>query len=299
MKLTLFTLIFVLTSCSTLTSLVHRHQEFHISTVNNNVCKRLSGDVVLYAIFVDSKYTNTWSEYDIRSTIDSIELATSWIEEKAKASGVPLRIKVDYHQDSKGVIPINGNLARKTLTQTALAVGGVKNVDRWADKIGKEALRAYGPDTSVITKTKIRPFDRERLIARLRDIHGTDNVALMYFINNYYTNEISLALHTGSHDNPEYAVVSYKTPAVIAHEFLHIFGALDLYITPFDKKKKAVKQKAFAMKEFPNEIMAFAYRGLDSLDISPFTKYLIGWERELDDRYKQMIIGKKVKVASY
>lgn len=106
-------------------------------------------------------------------------------------------------------------------------------------------------------------------------------------------------MHTGSDDSPEYAIVSYKEPTVIAHEFLHLFGALDLYITPYDNSKKAAKKKAFAMKEFPNEIMAFTYRGLDSLNIGKFTEYLIGWDRELDPHYQKMIAGKKVKIAKY
>ena len=286
-------------ACNPLSNLLVKNQEFHIATVNNNVCKRLYGDIVLYAIFVDSRYTNPWSAHDIYSTLDSIKTAVKWIEGQAKSEGVKLNIHVDYHRDNDKIIPIEANLTRKTLSATLLAVNGVKSVDRWADKIGKEAIKILGPDTTTVTRTKIKPKDRERLIARLRDIHKTDNIALIYFINNYYKDELSATLHTASDHDPEYAIVSFKQPAVIAHEFLHIFGALDLYITPFDQKKKVMKQKAFAMKEFPGEVMAFAHRRLDSLEISPFTKYLIGWDNELDEHYKEMILGKKIKIAKY
>jgi len=289
---------FLFTSCSH----VHKpgkKQEFHIATVNNNVCKRLKGKVVIYAIFVDSPYTNTWTTHDIHTTLDSIQVAIDWIHEQAAKTSIPLNIELDYHQDDKRVVPINAKLTRKTLSGTLLSINGVKYVDRWADKVGKQALYIFGPDTSTITRNKVKPKDRERLIARLRDVHGTDNVALMYFINNYYTDEISVALHTASDANPEYCIVSFKKPAIIAHEFLHLFGAWDLYLSPFDNHKKTARQKTLAMKEFPNEIMAFAYRGLDSLEISPITRYLIGWDRQLDDHYKQLIVGKKIRVAKY
>jgi len=65
----------------------------------------------------------------------------------------------------------------------------------------------------------------------------------------------------------------------------------------FDKKMK--KKKEFAMKEFPNEIMAFPYRRITTLNLSSFSKYLIGWDTELDTKYKDMLIGKKIKVAKY
>lgn len=301
MKISLYIIVLfffsMLWSCTAI--YIRKKQEVHIPTVNNNVCKKLTGEVVLYAIFVDSKYTGPWSAYDIRSTLDSVHIATQWIEKQAAKAGIKLNIKVDYYQDDKSVVPIEQSLTRKTLSATILGPGGIKNTDKWADKIGKTALGIYGKDTATITKTKIKPKDRERLIAKLRDFHNTDNVGLVYFINNYYTDEISVALHTGSDYSPEYSIVSFKNPEVIAHEFLHLFGALDLYISPFDGKRKAIKRKSFAMKEFPNEIMAFAHRNIDSLEISPLTNYLIGWSNELDPHYKQMIFGKKLKLAKY
>lgn len=273
---------------------------YSISTVDNNVCKRLTQHVVLYAIFVDSKSTLPWTEYDMASTMDSITKAIRWIEAQAASRDVGLDITLDYHRDEKGVLPIAAAFNRKTLSATVFfPKTGIKSVDRWADKVGKSALQSYPADTAKRTLTKVKPYDRERLIARIRDIHKTDNVALMYFINNYYKNEVSLALHTGSNVNPEYAIVSFKKPAVIAHEFLHLFGAMDLYVTPFDSQRKAKARKNWAMKEFPNEVMAFTYRNLDSLTISPITEYLIGWRKELDQHYVNMLLSRRLKVIKY
>ena len=270
----------------------------HIPSVNNNVCKTLRENVVLYAIFVDTKYTCSWTEYDMESTLDSARKAMNWIEKQAKAEDIKLNIAVDFHKNGKA-IPIASNFSRRTLSGTLFYSNGIRNVDRWADKIAKEALRPYGPDTSITTKTKIKPKDREKLLARLRDIYQTDNVTLIYFINNFYTDEISVALHALQDDSPEYGVVSFKNPGTIAHEFLHLFGAVDLYLSPFDHKKKMKKKKEFAMKEFPNEIMAFPHRRLSTLEVSPFSKYLIGWDTEMESKYKDMLIGKKIRIAKY
>ncbi|MBN2610383.1 MAG: hypothetical protein JXB00_02400 [Bacteroidales bacterium] len=274
---------------------------YRIPTVNNNVCKTLRGHVILYAIFVDSKETKPWTEYDIFSAMDSVNSAINWIEEQALQDSIFLNIDLVCHEN-EGVIPIDNKLARKNLTPTLFgqsSASGIKSVDKWADMIAKTAAKSLGPDTSKITRTKIQPLDRDKLVARLRDIYKTDNVALMYFINNYYTDEVSVALHTAEDYNIEYAVVSFKNTPVIAHEFLHLFGALDLYIAPWDKDRQGRKKKKFAMQEFPNEIMAFPYRKIEKLEISPFTKYLIGWQDKMDDRYKDMILGKKINVESY
>ena len=146
-------------------------------------------------------------------------MATNWIEKQAKKEGIKLNIKIDYHQNKK-TIPLAANFSKRTLSGTLFGSNGIKNVDRWADKIAKYALKSYGPDTSKRTKTKIIPKDRDKLLARLRDIHQTDNVGLVYFINNYYSDEISVVLHSHADYTPEYAIVSYKNPGTIAHEYM-------------------------------------------------------------------------------
>ena len=297
-RIILISIIFFTNSCRVSYIKADKNAIYHIPTVNNNVCKTLKDNVVFYAIFVDSKYTGVWTEYDINSTLDSVRTALKWIEAQAEKEGINLHIKLDYHQNNK-TIPIASNFQRKTLSGTLFYSNGIRNVDKWADKVAKIALKPYGTDTSVTTREKIKPKDRENLLARLRDVYKTDNVALIYFINNFYKDEISIVLHSYGDESPEYAIISYKYAGVIAHEFLHLFGAVDLYLSPFDNKKKMKKKKAFAMKEFPDEIMAFPYRRLSTLNLSPFTKYLIGWDTELDSKYKDMLIGKKIRVAKY
>lgn len=272
--------------------------EIHIPTVDNNVCRKLRGDVVLYAVFVDSKEGSAWTTHDIRSTLDSIRTAADWLEEQAQQRGVALTIRVETHEKA-GVIPVRSELPRGGLPQAIRGMNAVRTIDRWADKAAKSAHAGFPRDTARATLTKITSKDRERLAAHVRDRYSTDNSALLFMINNYYKDETSVAVHTGSQTSIEYAAIAFKRPGVIAHEVLHLFGALDLYKTPFDNKRAERKRKEFAMTAFPEEIMAFPLRRLSTLEISPLTEYLIGWRNELDPKYMKMLTGKKLRFARY
>ena len=277
-------------------------QKTRVSTVRNNVCKALRGRVVLYAVFVDSEGTHPWTEYDIKSTKDSISKAIKWIELQAKKDVIPLNI--EFHNYSKnGKIPVLGKYKHETLTQTLFHYRdlskGIKLVDKWSDQVSRIVGRGLPKSQSDIILTQNRLSDRERLIARLRDIYKTDNVALLFFTNNYFENEMSIVLHSASSSETEYGIVSEKRPSVIAHEFLHLFGAIDLYISPFDRSRWQQRKKNKIMNLLPNEIMAFAHKDIDSLNISDLTNYLIGWDNKLSDDAKKIIASKRQKFLEY
>lgn len=271
-------------------------------TVRNNVCKVLSNKVIFYAVFVDSKGIHPWSDYDLNSTKDSINKAINWLENEAKKNSIGLDIEFKYYSKNDR-LPVRGKFKYETLSSTLFHFRdirkGIKSVDDWSDKISRLVAKGLPRKKSEQAITKNNMTDRERLIAKLRDLYGTDNIALLFFTNNYFENEMSVALHTASDLNTEYAIVSEKRPAVIAHEFLHLFGAEDLYISQFDRGGKSKRKKEKIMKYFPNEIMAFAYRDIDSLGISPLSKYLIGWDNILDENAKGLITRKGQKLLEY
>lgn len=268
---------------------------YSIVGVNNNVCKKLTGKVVLYAIFVDTRQARPWTDYDLSSTLDSIRKSISWIEKKASEQQIPLSIELAYHVN-KGKIPVDQNLFGESLSDM-LFRRGIETTNLWANAVARKVAAAFPPDTSPRIQTKNVISSRERLIARLRDRYKTDNVVLMYFVNNYYRDEVSVAIHSASNTETEYAIVSFKEPAVIAHEFLHVFGATDLYMSHFSRKRKAVKNRVEIMKTYPNEVMAFAHRPLEKLDISPLSHYLIGWKDTLRESDRKLLVGKKIKVV--
>lgn len=291
----------------TLTSLLlsgcfygRRQFEYHAPGENRGVDKRLKEKVILYAVFVDSKIPKPWSAHDINSTKDSIYKAAAWLEAQATLNGIPLDIEVVCHSNKK-IVPITKNLPNGTLSGTLYpnVPVGVMKLRRWADGVSKQAGLGLPKDTSSIIRTPNKIINRERLLARLRDIYKTDNVALIFFINNYYTEEISVAIDSRTNGMPEFAIVSFKDPAVIAHEFLHLFGAIDLYADPLYRKKKQMLSRYEILKDYPDEVMANTYRRIETLQINDVTKYFIGWKKELDEKYKSLLFNKKVKIIKY
>ena len=254
---------------------------------NYNTCKKLQGKVVLYAIFVDTRYTKPFTDYDITSTTDSIQKAIDWIEAKANVEGIPLDIELKIYKNEKQ-ITVSKDLPLKTIYKTAV-FGGIGMLNRWADAVAKKAGSTMElANKPLIPKTR-KPSDRERLVAKIRDEEGAESVALMYFVNNYYMEDLSLACNITLLTNGEleYAIVSFKDPAVIAHEFLHLFGAPDLYKSPFGKRRS--RNVRFVKREFPNEIMLTCDPQLNKLDLCPATKYLVGWSDVIDRKYERLI----------
>ena len=125
------------------------------------------------------------------------------------------------------------------------------------------------------------------MIAFLRDEYQVESVAMLMLVNNYYRSDISLAINTLHNDDVEFSVVSYKYPSEIAHNFLHLYGATDLYKTPFRRSNRNLK---LAAEAFPDDIMSDVYaRPLRQLEMGDYTRYMIGWTEELNRQYEPLM----------
>ncbi|MBU0764890.1 MAG: hypothetical protein KJ607_08655 [Bacteroidetes bacterium] len=261
-----------------------------------NVCKTLNGDVLVYVIFVDTKTTAPWTEFDIETTRDSVAKAVQWLTDQAVKNGVELNIKTDMFVGQE-FTTIKRDLPEGSVRQSFTSpntVKGTENLNKWADYIAKKA----GTDFNITDKDGLpeikNPRNKERLIAWLRDEHKVESVALLLMVNNYFRDDISVQMNTMSCDDVEFAVVSYKYPSGIAHNILHLFGAADLHDSPFRKSDKNIN---FALQEFPNEVMQNPYaKNVSTLEINNFTKYLIGWCDTIDQRYEPLFIEKGIRL---
>lgn len=255
----------------------------------NNVCKSLQHDVLLYFVFVDSRGTSPWTEFDILTTIDSIQVATHWLESEAKAMLIPLHIKTDFYIGDE-FTTIQKNLPQSSVNETISKLKlkeGMKSLSRWGDNISKTVGESlYVKEKDGIPNLK-KPGTKERLIAFLRDEYQVESVALLMLVNNYFKTDISIAINTLQNEDVEFAVVSYKYPSEIAHNFLHLYGAADLHKTHFRRSKRNLK---LAMSEFPDDIMSEVYaRPLNELEIGPYTQYMIGWREDLRKEYEPLM----------
>lgn len=249
----------------------------------NNVCKDLINDVLLYFVFIDTRTTSAWTEFDILTTIDSIQEAAHWLEAKAVKNNIELNIKTDYYiGDVYATVEKNlpGSSIREIIENQKLD-RGLSSINRWGDYIARIIGESvYIKDKDGIPEQK-KPVNKERLIAFLRDEYNVESVALVFMLNNYYRNDISIAVNTYNNDDVEFCIVSYKYPSEIAHTFLNLFGAADLYETPFRKSRKKIR---LAEEYYPLDIMQDPYaKKINDLDIGDFTKYMIGWTDDLPD----------------
>jgi hypothetical protein len=286
LKLSVLTLVLTMVSGFSLQKVDYRTGRF------NNVCKDLKNDVLLYFVFVDTKTTSPWTEFDIRSTIDSMDVAVQWLEKQAEDNNISLNIKTDYYI-GKEFATITRNLPLGTVKESITEPNfktGLEQINKWADNLS----RKVGESLVIAPKDGIPqqqpPKDTERLIAQLRDDFGVESVALLFMVNNYYRVDISIAVNTLTNNDVEFAIVSYKYPAEIAHNILLLYGASDLYKTTLRQSEKKIK---LAQELMPNEIMQDPYaKNIWGLEISDLTKYLIGWTNELDPRYESLLTDK-------
>ena len=259
-----------------------------------NVCKSLTGDALVYCIFVDTKETKPWSDFDIRTTVDSLRVAVQWINEQATKNNINLKIKSDYFIGDK-YATIRKNLPMgnvyKSVTEPNMKTG-IYELNKWANSVAKMA----GMTLNIVTKDGIpdisNPRDKERFVAYLRDEYSVESVALLFMVNNYYKTDISITLNTLNTDDVEFAIVSYKYPSEIAHNFLHLYGAADMYDTPYRKSSKKIE---LLNDLFPDEIMLDPYaKNILKLKISEYTKYLIGWSTSLPAEYEDFLTDKSL-----
>jgi hypothetical protein len=259
-----------------------------------NVCKDLKGEALLYFIFVDSRETAPWTEYDIQSTIDSVRVAINWLHVQARKNDIALNIIADFYI-GKEYSTITKNLPAGSILNSVTEPNMKKGealMNKWADGIAKTAGSSLPVnDKDGIPEIK-NPRNKERLVAYLRDENNVESVALLFMLNNYYKSDISIQMNTMNTDDVEFAVVSYKYPAEIAHNFLHLYGAADMYPTIYRKNEKKIR---FLQNEFPEEIMLDPYgKNIWDLDISEYTKYLIGWTDRIDPGYEPYLTDKIV-----
>lgn len=257
--------------------------------MHNNVCKTLKDNVLVYFIFVDTKETAPWTEFDINTTLDSMAVAIQWIKSQAELRGIPLKISTDYYIGSQ-FTTVQKNLEYGTVLKTATTPNlnkGLDGLNKWADAIAARV----GKEVIIKNKEKIpeikNPRNKERLIAHLRDEWKVESVALLFLVNNYYRSDISVTVNHLDNSDIEFSVVSYKYPSVIAQNILNLFGAADLSKSLYRNNEKKIR---LASEYFPNDIMQDVYgKPADRFEIGAYSEYLIGWREILDPMYSLLL----------
>ena len=208
---------------------------------NTGMSRRMCGEVLVELIFVADKGA-IWMHNEIDDFHDVYQNAVSGIQKQAAAAGVSLSFSsMIGHFSYNGHLDPNDSSALFTLIQTQfLHERGFANFTDYA--------------------------------ASRRRACGTDEMALIFVMERQFR---AFAQHT---EELEYCVLTQDNDAhAIAHELLHLFGAVDLYY-PY-------QIYGLTMKYFPQSVMCTH----EGMEVDPLNQYLIGWKTELPYKAREFM----------
>ena len=259
-----------------------------------NVAKTLNGKTVLYTIFVDSKETLPWSGFDISSTKDTLDKVVDWVKGQASKYGQSIEIETVYAPMGKSPT-IKKKLPYSSISEGFGEDGMSKGskLSKWAEGIVKKLEKGVKlpNDQKLPKKPKLDAF--HKLVEKLKKIHQADNVVIFLMANNYFKSDVSAVVNTMVDDECEYAINSGKNANLIAAQFLSLFGAQNLNADW--EGSYVVKEIALAQEDFPNDVMLNFEKELYQLNIGSYTAHLIGWEKNLNTKYIDLLKIEKVK----
>lgn len=257
-----------------------------------NVCRRMTGDVLVYPVFVEMKKGEKWIESDRKEYVDSLNAALDWLEQQAAKESVKLSFTTVAHPKviNKGLPGKSIKAAHKLLNGGS---AGFAKFNKHYDGIAKKV--SPGVEKEEVNKPFVAKIkNKERLIAKLRNAYSVESVVLMYVHKPEDLDNIYKTLNSLTNKDVEYMVTTFKSPTVIAYQILELFGAAPLMYS--QSKKKELESHTYVKENFPNDIMANLGKVINELEIGAYTKYLIGWQNDFKEEYKKMYSQRKVLV---
>lgn len=225
-------------------------------------CGLLAWPSVLYSIYLQDTESR-WTQEAMAQTRESLAVAVSWIAEQAQSYNASPKISYDNGENGLyTVVDCTSTLTEQTTGDSAF----YDYVDTLTAAVDTEAIQsAFG--TASIGYLIFLP------------VEGSAYSILHYIEDgSSYLNEFScLYLY-----DPYSAPGTYDSPAVYAHEILHLFGAADLYA---DSTDAFVTQPLaqYVVNTWPDAIMYDTYNSDGSIcydriekSICPLTAYRLG-----------------------
>ena len=132
-----------------------------------------------------------------------------------------------------------------------------------------------------------------------KETFGCEQSLLLIVFNkegrSYAMPDVSASLVTFTiSDKPEGAYLFHSlsspvSPTIVAHEMLHLFGAMDLY----EEMGSALdKERADRIKSlYPKEIMRTTALPLDEVTVSPLTAWLVGLTEKREDWFDVFLLS--------
>jgi len=213
---------------------------------------RLSGKIYVLTVFVES---DRWSEEEKGKEINKVFEAENWLQRQARRYNVEISFENGAYGQKDPIIIPDFPVGRAS---------GQENTELVSMVLGKIG---YRNPLQFLEWVKANTTCDNALVLILSDKSGIGYA--MPYISGVDTEKYTLE-----------GCVLYRTfpngmplgSNGVAHEFLHLFGAWDLYHTFQQSKEKADK----AQQLFPNDIMLRATYNMDELEIDRLTAWLVG-----------------------
>lgn len=212
--------------------------------INNGSAKKLEGGIVI-TFFVSE---TPWSMTEKMDLFKQVRDAESWLEEKANEFGKTARF-------------VNGVHGLFEPFKTDIVPDYESGNPQWG--IAEKYLEAAGYPVDASYPEWIKK-------------NSGCNQSLVFIIANMIGRGYANPSYWES-DGPEGAILYHSenwelTAGSIIHEFLHLFGAVDLYETNVQSAENSERMELM----YPKEVMHNPHHPLKELMISPLTAWLVG-----------------------
>lgn len=214
----------------------------------------LKGKNVLVSLFVTTPESG-WTEKEKEKMLAKMKIAADYIESQALSYGVGAELIYDWKSESSLLAEADTDFCINEDTD-------------FMDRLDEEIVRWFGEKISY-----------EDLLEQ----YDAQGIATCIFVNNP---GISYAIVYDGTDNEQESIIlfsgdyykqgSEETPAVYAHEILHVFGAHDLY----EDAEFTKDATDYIGRVYPDELMyTVSGSGQNKIDkiLSPVTAYHLGW----------------------
>ena len=214
-------------------------------SIKNGSAKELEGSIYVITFFVSE---TPWAMNEKMDLFKHVREAESWLEGKAKEYGKTLRFVNGLH----------GLFEPFEIDIVPDYNSGTPQTD-----IAKKYLKAAGCPSDTAYPEWIKKNS------------GCDQ-SLVFIIANKEGRGYANPIYWES-DGPEGTILYHSEnnkliASSIIHEFLHLFGAIDLYETDVQTADNSARME----KMYPKEVMHNHYFPLTELVISPLTAWLVG-----------------------
>lgn len=256
---------------------------------DRNVCKKLTGEVLVYPVFVEQKKGQKWAEEDRVQYLDSLQVALMWIQKQATDDNIKLNFVTHAHPKV-----MKKGLPGKSVNEAVKMLGGSKSFVKFNKHYNAISKKVA---SSIEKKQELEPFvtkikSKERLVAKLRNIYQVESVVLIFVHKPEGLSHLYKNLNSLSNTDVEYIVTTFQAPTVLAYQVLQLFGAAPMSYNSGKKKEKA--SKLIVEEMFPSDVMANLGKGIQGLIMGDYTKYLVGWSNKKKEYYKSMLSERKV-----